>query len=209
MKFYDCLTAPSPRRVRIFLAEKGLDIETQQVDLRSGEQFSDSFREINPDCTVPALALDDGTVLTEVFAICQYLEAMQPEPPVMGRDAREIALVTMWNTKIEQQGLAAVAEAFRNNSKGFRNRAMTGPNDTEQLPQLVKRGTDRLRQFFDRLDNHLGDQAYLAGDEFSIADITAFVALEFARGVKVDFANDRSNLDRWYDRIKERPSSGV
>ena len=208
MKFYDCITAPSPRRVRIFLAEKGLDIETQQVDLRSGEQFSDSFREVNPDCTVPALELDDGTVLTEVFAICQYIEAIHPEPPIMGRDARERALVTMWNTKVEQQGLAAVAEAFRNNSKGFRNRAMTGPSDIEQLPQLVERGTDRVRQFFDRLDGHLGEYTYVAGDEFSIADITAFVTLEFARGVKVDFGNERPNLGRWYDQIKERPASG-
>ena len=208
MKFYDCVTAPSPRRVRIFLAEKDLDIETQQVDLRSGEQFSDSFREVNPDCTVPALELDDGTVLTEVFAICQYIEGIHPEPLIMGRDARERALVTMWNTKIEQQGMAAVAEAFRNNAKGFRNRAMTGPNDIEQLPQLVERGADRVRQFLDRLDGHLGDHTYVAGDEFSIADITAFVMLEFARGVKVDLGNERSSLDRWYSQVKERPASG-
>lgn len=209
MKFYDCATAPSPRRVRIFLAEKDITVETQQIDLRNGEQFDDVFREVNPDCTVPALVLDDGTVLTEVFAICQYVEAMHPEPPLMGRDSTERARVTMWNTKVEQQGLAAVAEAFRNNAKGFKNRAMTGPNDIEQLPQLVARGTDRVRQFFDRLDAHLGQHAYLAGNQFSIADITALVTLEFARGVKVEFGNERPNVDRWYGQVKERPACGI
>ncbi len=209
MKFYDCKTAPSPRRVRIFLAEKDIAVETQQIDLRNGEQFGDEFREVNPDCTVPALVLDDGTVLTEVFAICQYIEAIHPEPPLMGRDAAERARVTMWNTKVEQQGLAAVAEAFRNNAKGFKNRAMTGPNDIEQLPQLVARGTDRVRQFFDRLDAHLEQHDYLAGDKFSIADITALVTLEFARGVKVEFGNERPNVDRWYGQVKERPACGI
>jgi glutathione S-transferase len=207
MKFYDCTTAPSPRRVRIFLAEKGIDVDTQQIDLRTGEQFSDSFRAINPDCTVPVLTLDDGTVLSEVFAICQYLEETQPEPILMGGDAKDRALVTMWNTKIEQQGLAAIAEVFRNKSKGFKNRALTGPQEFEQLPQLVERGMTRIEQFFDRMDSQLSANRYVAGDVVTLADITAFVTLEFAGWLKLDVAKDRPHLGRWFDEIKQRPAS--
>ena len=119
MKFYDCRTAPSPRRVRIFLAEKGVEIPVVEVDLGAGEQLGDAFRKINPDCTVPVLELDDGTILSESFAICQYLDAIYPDPPLMGRDPRERALVTMWNGKVEAQGMGALADAFRNRARGF------------------------------------------------------------------------------------------
>jgi glutathione S-transferase len=206
MKFYDCTTAPSPRRVRIFLAEKGIAVETQQIDLRSGEQFSDAFRAINPDCTVPVLTLDDGTVLSEVLAICQFLEEMHPEPPVMGRDSRERALVIMWNVKIEQQGLAAVAEVVRNQSKGFKSRALTGPQEFEQLPQLAERGMIRLELFFDRMDNQLSVNKYVAGDAFTLADITAFVALEFAAWLKVEIGENRKDLGRWFEEVRRRPA---
>jgi glutathione S-transferase len=207
MKFYDCTTAPSPRRVRIYLAEKGVDVDTCQVDLRNGEQFSDSFRAINPDCTVPVLVLDDGTVLSEVFAICQYLEEMHPEPPVLGRDATERALVTMWNAKIEQQGLGAIAEVFRNKSKGFKGRALTGAQGFEQVPALAERGMTRLLQFYDRLDSHLGKNKFVAGDSFTLADVTAFVATEFAGRLKLEIGEERLNLSRWFDEIKQRPAS--
>lgn len=207
MKLYDCTSAPSPRRVRIFLAEKGIDIEMQQVDLRNGEQLSDSFREINPDCTVPVLELDDGTALSEIFAICQYLEEIHPEPNIMGRDAQERALVTMWNSKIEQQGLAAVAEVFRNKSKGFKGRALTGPQNFEQLPGLAERGLARIEQFFDRMNNQLAGNQFIADDRFSLADITGFVTMEFAGWLKLEIGNQRPDLRRWFDEIKARPAS--
>ena len=208
MKFYDCTTAPSPRRVRIYMAEKGIDIDTLQIDLRSGEQFGESFRAINPDCTVPVLELDDGTALSEVFAICQYLEETHPEPPILGRDVTERALVTMWNAKIEQQGLGAIAEIFRNQSKGFKGRALTGQQGFEQLPALAERGMTRLLQFFDRLDRHLGTSKYVAGDAFTLADITALVAIEFAGRLKVEIGDGRSDLSRWFEEIKLRSASG-
>ena len=208
MKFYDCDTAPSPRRVRIFLAEKGFEIDTLQVDLRSGEQFSDAFREINPDCTVPVLVLNDGTALSEVFAICQYLEEMHPEPPIMGHGAQERALVTMWNVKTEQQGLAAVAEVFRNTSKGFKGRALTGPQDFEHLPALAERGMDRLMHFYDRLDSQLSTNKYIAGDNFTLADISVFVTVEFAGRLKAGIGENRPHMSRWYDEVKQRPASG-
>ena len=206
MKFYDCITAPSPRRVRIFIAEKGIDVDTQQVDLRSGEQLSDSFRAINPDCTVPVLALDDGTALSEVFAICQYLEETHPEPQLMGRNAKERALVTMWNSKIEQQGLAATAEMFRNKSKGFKSRALTGPQNFEQLPQLVERGWTRVQQYFDRLDSQLSTHKYVAGDAFTLADITGFIATEFAVRLKVEIGDGRPHLAHWFTEMSQRPA---
>ena len=120
MKFYDCRTAPSPRRVRIFAAEKGIELDTVQVDLASGEQFGDAFRALNPDCVVPVLQLDDGTLITEVLAICQYLEELHPEPALIGATAAERAKSVMWATKVEQQGLVAARDAFRNSAKGLK-----------------------------------------------------------------------------------------
>ena len=140
MKFYDCKTAPSPRLVRIFAAEKGLQLETVEIDLASGEQFAAGFRQINPDCTVPVLELDDGTRITEVLAICQYLEERQPEPALIGETAEQRAVAMMWALKVEQHGLMAMRDAFRNSAKGLKGHAMTGPVQYEQIPELAERG---------------------------------------------------------------------
>ena len=201
MKFYDCKTAPSPRRVRIFLAEKGIDVETVQVDLASGEQLGEAFRRINPDCVVPALELDD--------AICQYFEELQPEPPLMGQGVEGRARVAMWNAKIEQQGLAPMADAFRNAAKGLKGRAVTGPQPYEQIPELAERGRQRVQQFFRRLDAQLADHAFVAGDAFSMADISAMVLVDFARWVKLDVPEDAANLARWYGEVSARPSAAA
>ena len=207
MKFYDCKTAPSPRRVRIFLAEKGIEIETVQVDLGAGEQFSEAFRRINPDCVVPALELDDGACLSEVMAICQYIEDLHPEPNLLGRNPLERARVTMWNAKVEQQGLQAMAEAFRNSARGLQGKALTGPDSYEQVPELGKRGRVRVARFFERLDAALADSAYLAGDIYSIADISAMVVVDFARWIKLEVPESATNLARWYDSVSQRPSA--
>ena len=209
MKFYDCKTAPSPRRVRIFLAEKGIDVETVQVDLASGEQLGEAFRRINPDCVVPALELDDGSCLSEVLAICQYFEEMQPEPPLMGQGIDGRARVAMWNAKIEQQGLLPMADAFRNAAKGLKGRAVTGLEPYEQIPELAERGRQRVAQFFRRLDEQLADQAFVAGDTFSMADISAMVLVDFARWVKLDVPEDAANLARWYGEVSARPSAAA
>ena len=209
MKFYDCKTAPSPRRVRIFLAEKGIDVDTVQVDLASGEQHGEAFRRINPDCVVPALQLDDGSCISEVLAICQYFEERQPEPPLMGRNVEERARVTMWNSKIEQQGLLPMADAFRNAAKGLKGRAVTGPDPYEQIPALAERGRQRVAQFFRRLDEQLADHAFVAGDAFSIADISAMVLVDFARWIKLEMPEDAGNLARWYGEVSARPSAAA
>jgi glutathione S-transferase len=206
MKFFDCKPAPSPRRVRIFLREKGIEVPTVEVDLRSGEQLGDAFRQVNPEGTVPVLELDDGTRISEALAICAYLEEEFPDPPLFGRDARERALAIMWNGKVEQQGLMAVAELFRNRSKAFQNRALPGPHKFEQIPQLAERGQLRTELFFDRLNAHLADHEYLVGDRFTIADITALVAVDFAAWSKISIEQKQRHLRRWYDKVSSRPT---
>ena len=209
MKFYDCQTAPSPRRVRIFAAEKGLELDTIQVDLTSGEQLGAAFRKINPDCVVPVLELDDGTCITEVLAICQYLEEVQPEPALIGRDARERALAMSWALKIEQQGLLSLRDAFRNTAKGLRGRAVTGPVNVEQIPALAERGREGAVTFLDRLDGQLGGSEFIAGDTYSIADITALVFVDFAAWIKLGVPDSAANLQRWYQAVSARPSASA
>ena len=207
MKFYDCKTAPSPRRVRIFLAEKGLDIETVQIDLGAGEQFSDAFRRVNPDCVVPALQLDDGSCISEVLAICHYLEAQHPEPALMGTTDEERARILMWNAKVEQQGLWPVADAFRNSAKGLKERAATGLVGYPQIPELAERGRGRVEQFFRRLDDQLADNEFVAGNRYSIADIAAMVVVDFSAWIKLSVPDDTVNTRRWYESVSARPSA--
>lgn len=207
MKFYDCTTAPSPRRVRIFAAEKGIELDTVQIDLGSGEQFGEEFRAINPDCVVPALVLDDGTCLSEVLAICQYLEELNPEPSLWGTNAAERALVSMWNARIEQQGLWGMMDAFRNASKGLKGHALPGPDSFEQIPALAERGRRRVELFFEKLDRQLAGREFVALDSYSIADITAMVLVDFALWIKIAIPDNASNLRRWYEAVSSRPSA--
>lgn len=209
MKFYDCQTAPSPRRVRMFIAEKGIEIETVQVDLGAKEQFSDAFQAVNPDCVVPALELDDGSFLSEVLAISDYLEAKFPEPALLGTSDEERARILMWNIKVEQQGLMAIADAFRNSAKGFVDRAVPGTEAYAQIPELAERGRRRVQQFFKRLDEQLADHEYVAGDAFSIADISAIVTVDFAGWIKLTVPDDAANVRRWYDLVSSRPSASA
>ena len=209
MKFYDCATAPSPRRVRIFLAEKGIDVETEQVDLGAGEQFCDEFRRVNPDCVVPALVLDDGTCLSEAIAICQYLEERHPEPALFGSTPEERALVSMWNAKIEQQGLWSVMDALRNYAKSFKGKALSGLDSYEQIPELAERGRLRAQRFFNRLDAQLADHRFMVGEKFSVADITALAFVDFAKWIKLEIPDDAVHLRRWHAEVSSRPSASA
>ena len=206
---YDCATAPSPRRARIFLAEKGIPHETVNVDLRSGEQLGDAYRRINPQCTVPALRTEEGVVLTDNAAIAAYLEAIQPEPPLLGVTPLEKAEIASWNWRAEFEGLIAVAEALRNGSPAMANRALPGPRDYPQIPELAQRGLARVHEFFAALDARLADRDYLATDRFSVADITAAVAVDFARVVKAKPGEQHPNLLRWRARLAERPAMAI
>jgi glutathione S-transferase len=206
MKFYDCSTAPSPRRVRIFIAEKGIDIPTVQVNLAAGEQLTEAFRAKNPRCTVPVLELDDGTCLWETLAICDYLECQYLQPPLMGRDAKQRARVLQWNHRIEQEGFLAAAEMFRNSSPGLKGRALTGAENHEQIPALAERGGRRLEVFLREMDKHFATNAYVAGDLFTMADITALVTVDFARRLKFS-VEELPHLKEWYARVSQRPSA--
>ncbi len=204
--FYDYLRAPSPRRARILLAEKGLAHEVRIVDLAASEQLSDAFRAVNPACTVPALVLDDGAVLTDNAAIAAWAEAAHPEPPLLGRTPLEKAAVASWNTRIEGECMMAIAEAMRNTAPAMKDRALPGPENYAQIPELAARGAARLGHFLDRFELHMAGQDYVAGDFLSLADITACVALDFARVLKVDAYAGRAGLRAWRDRLGERPA---
>ncbi len=179
------------------------------MDLGEHEHLGEAFSKINPDCTVPVLELDNGTRITEVFAICQYLEQEFPDPPLMGRNSVERALVTMWNSKIEHQGLAAIADGFRNHARGLKGRALTGPDNYEQIPELVERGRRRITIFMGKMDGQLNHGDYVVGDAFTVADISLLVTVEFAARIKVSIADDMHNLRRWYEQVSARPAAQV
>ncbi len=203
---YDCATAPSPRRARILLAEKGIAHETVQVDLRNKEQLSDAFRAINPQCTVPALRTEEGDVFTDNAAIAAYLEARYPQPPLLGTTPAQKAEIASWHWRVEFEGLLAIAEALRNSAPAMANRALPGPVDYAQIPELAQRGLARVQQFMDMLDAHLAHRAFVAADQFSIVDITAVVAIDFARVVRVKPGEQHVNLLRWREDMAKRPS---
>jgi glutathione S-transferase len=203
---YDCATAPSPKRARIFLAEKGLAHDTVQIDLRSGEQMGDAYRAINPQCTVPALRTEEGLVLTDNASIAAYLEARYPQPPLMGITPSEKAEIASWQWRAEFEGLMAIAEALRNSSPAMANRALPGPANYAQIPALAERGLARLHQFLAALNQQLETREFVAGAQFSIADITAVVAVDFARVVKVKPGEAHPHILRWRAQLEERPS---
>jgi len=206
---YDCSTAPSPRRARILLAEKGVAHETVAVDLKNSEQLSDAYRKINPQCTVPALRTEDGAVLTDNAAITAYLEARYPEPPLLGSTPIEKAEIASWNWRVEFDGLMAVAEALRNSAPAMANRALPGPVNYQQIPELAQRGVARLEQFFVTVNDRLAGRDFIATGRFSIADITAVVAVDFARVVKVKPGEQHPHLQRWRASMARRPSMSL
>jgi glutathione S-transferase len=206
---YDCATAPSPRRARILLAEKGITHHTVPVDLRSGEQLGEAFRRVNPQCTVPALVTDDGAVLSDNAAITAYLEAAFPQPPLLGVTAAEKAEVASWNWRIEFEGLMAIAEALRNSAPAMAHRALPGPVDYPQIPELAQRGLARLQHFFTTLNQRLEGRDFIATPRFSVADITAVVAVDFARIVKVKPDERHPHLQRWRAAMATRPSMAL
>ncbi len=210
MKLYDFSLAPNPRRVRMFLAEKGVDIPSVQVNTREREQFAEGFKAVNPRCIVPALELDDGTVIVESVAICRYIEEIHPAPALFGSDAKEKALVEMWNRHAELDAFGAVGEMVRNSAPMFEDRGLAGvPGGVPQIPALVDRGRQTFDRFLGFLNDHLKSSAFLAGDNFSIADITAFIAIEFSQRAKYDVPTTLTEVKRWHGEVGSRPSAGA
>lgn len=208
---YDCATAPSPRRARILLAEKGIAHRTVEIDLRAGEQLGAPFRAINPQCTVPALQVGEGgPVLADNAAIIAWAEAFRPEPPLLGTTPLDKAEVASWQWRAEFEGLMAVAEALRNGSPAMAGRALPGPVDYAQIPQLAERGRQRIGDFFRVLDERLAGREFLATERLSVADITAAVSVDFARIVKCrPDAAQHPNLLAWRERLAGRAAFGL
>ena len=206
---YDCATAPSPRRARILLAEKGIAHDTVQVDLKAGEQLGEAYRKINPRCTVPALRTEEGAMLTSNAGIAAYLEARFPLPPMLGVTPMDKADIAEWHWRIEFEGFLPIAEAFRNSSVAMQNRALPGPENYPQIPELAERGLARLKQFLTDLDEQLQNCDFIAARQFSIADIAAVVTIDFARIVKVKLDERHPNLLRWRKTMAQRPAMAL
>jgi glutathione S-transferase len=202
---YDCATAPSPRRARLILAAKGIPHETVQIDLRTGEQLGEAYRLINPQCTVPALRTEEGVVLTDNAAIAAYLEARYPQVPLLGVTPLDKAEIASWQWRAEFEGLMPIAEVLRNTSPAMANRALPGPVNYAQIAPLAERGLARLQHFLAVLNERLQDQEFIAAQQFSVADITAVVALDFARIVKVRPDERHPHLTRWRTAMAQRP----
>jgi glutathione S-transferase len=209
VRLFDFERSPNPRRVRMFLAEKGLAIPRVPVNLYRMEQLSPAFLAINPGGTVPVLETDDGTYLAESLAICLYIERLHPEPALFGASPRSQALAVMWTRIVEDEGLNAVNEVLRNLSPGFRNHVLPGPVPYAQLPVLVERGYRRIAQFFDRVEQQLARSAHLAGEDLSFADLSLLATVDFAGWVDVRATDGRPALARWHARVSARPSAGA
>lgn len=208
MRLYDMKHAPNPRRVRMFLAEKGVDIEKIPIDIPSGENLSKDYLKINPRGLLPALVLDDGTVIGESVAICRYIEDLHPNPPLMGVDAKDRAIVEDWQRQMEFDGLTSFAWVFRNTNPVFEGRALPGPTGAlNQSSEMAEIGRKRGLTFFDTLDQRLAESHFIAGERFTIADITAYMALMMAKWVKIPVPDACHNIKRWYAEVAQRPSA--
>jgi glutathione S-transferase len=210
VKLYDAPWAPSPRRVRIFLAEKGVEVPREAVDLRSGEHLADAYLRINPRGAVPALKFDDGEVLCESAAICRYFEALHPEPPLFGRTPIEIGRIESWTRRIEGDGYAAVVYVLRNTTSAFKDHAIPNAGlSVAQIPELAARGAIMWDGFVEALDARLADRPWIAGEAYSFADITALVNIDFARAAKLAVPEHLGNLRRWHGDASARPSASA
>ena len=210
LTLYHANGSPNSRRVRIFLAEKNVTLPDVQLDLGKGEQHAEHYRQINPGRVVPTLLLEDGTAIGEVPAIQRYIEELQPQPSLWGETPKEKALITMWERRSELEGFAAVMEAIRNAAPGLKGRAIAGPHDYEQIPALAERSKQRVANFFEDLNTRLAVVPFVAGERYSVADITALAAVDFAaKAISMDIPAQHSALKRWHATVSARPSASA
>jgi len=202
MKLLDSRLAPNPRRVRIFLAEKGIEVPTEQVDIASAENRKDPFLSVNPMAGVPVLELDDGRHLAESVAICRYFEGQKPEPPLMGVDPVDAAFVEMWNRRMEIELFTNIAAPFRHTHEFFEGRIRQVPEWGEACREIA---LERLAW----LDDVLADREFIAGERFTIADITALCGIDFGRVSNIRIQPEQKNLQRWHELVSARPSASA
>jgi glutathione S-transferase len=201
MKLYDSKMAPNPRRVRVFLAEKGISVPTEQVDIMAQQHKTPDYAAINPLQRMPALALDDGTVVTESIAICRYFEAQQPQPPLFGNGAKDIALVEMWNRRAELNLLASVAHVFRHSHPAMK--ALEVP----QVAEWAEANKPRVLEFIALLDGELKGRQFIAGDRYTVADITTMIAIDFMKPIRIAVPDEMTHVRRWHAEVSGRPSA--
>ena len=203
MKLYDGGRAPNPRRTRIFLAEKGINLPLEPIDLGAMQHKSPAYAAINPIKRVPALVLDDGTVITESIAICRYFEALHPEPPLFGRGPLDVARVEMWNRRLELHFFLPVSHVFRNSHPAMREM------EVPQVPPWAEANRPRIIEFITWLDGELKDRPFVAGDAFTVADITGLVTVDFMKPAKLAVPDELKHLKRWHADISARPSAAA
>ena len=201
MKLYDSKSAPNPRRARIFLAEKGITLPTEQVDIMTLQHKTPQYTAINPLQRMPALVLDDGTVITESIAICRYFEVLQPQPPLFGVGPKEIALVEMWNRRCEINFFSNVAAVFRHLHPAMKEL------EVPQVPAWAEANKPRVASFLQLLDGELASREFIAGERYSVADITALVAVDFLKPAKIPMPEGLVNVARWHAAVSARPSA--
>jgi glutathione S-transferase len=201
MKLYDGGRAPNPRRVRIFLAEKGIAVPLEPIDLGALQHKSPAYTAINPMQRLPALVLDDGTVIAESIAICRYFEATQPDPPLFGRGAKDAAMVEMWNRRVELHLLFAVSAVFRHLHPSMQEL------EKPQVPAWAEANKPRVLEFLSFLDSELKNRSFIAGEHYTVADITGLVAVDFMKPAKLMVPEELSHLRRWHADVSERPSA--
>jgi len=201
MKLYDSKQAPNPRRARIFLAEKGITLPTEQVDIMAKQQMTPEYTAINPLQRMPALVLDDGTVITESIAICRYFEIQQPDPPLFGVGPKDIVLVEMWNRRCEINFMANVAAVFRHLHPAMKDL------EIPQIPAWAEANKPRVTWFLQLLDGELADREFIAGDRYSVADITTLVAVDFMKPARLTVPDDLAHVKRWHAAVSARPSA--
>lgn len=201
MKLYDAATAPNPRRVRVFIAEKGLNVPCEQVDIMKAVNRGEEFRRnVNPMGTLPVLELDDGTCIAETGAICRYFEEVQPDPPLLGVDAKDKAVVEMWNRRMELELFQPATLAFQQQHEFFKGRV-------PQVPEYAAVSKAKAEKTLAWLDGVLADREHIAGARFTVADIVALCAVDFGRVSKIKLQPDQKNLARWHEQVSARPSA--
>ena len=201
MKLYDGGRAPNPRRVKVFLAEKGITVPTEQVDLGKLAHKAAAYTAINPLQRVPALELDDGTVICESIAICRYFEQLHPQPALFGTGAKEMAVVEMWERRIEFHLLGPISHVFRNSHPAMKEM------EVPQVPAWAEANKPRVMDFLALLDRELGARRYIAGEHYTVADITGMIAVDFMKPAKLAMPEGLNNLKRWHEDVSSRPSA--
>src|SRR3981081_1094010 len=209
LKLYHSSASPNSRRVRIFLAEKGLKVPLVAIDLGKGEQHSEAYRRINPRRVVPTLVREDGTAIAAVPAIMRYLDEAFPEKPLLGTTPKDKGLIAMWERRAELEGFAAVMEGVRNKIAGLKGRAIAGPHYYEQIPALVERSVLRVKDFFADMNERLGQVPFVAGERYSAADITALVTVDFAKALQLSIPDEDAALRRWHETVSRPPRAAA